>query len=74
MGHHTAAPTPKPMLERLSKAFAETLREPTIMQTLTEKMQITLRLGGPEELRKFVSEQMKLWGKVVRDNHIKGDA
>lgn len=73
-GIYTAAPTPKPIVERLSTAFAETLREPTITQTLAEKMQITLRIEGPEALRKFAGEQMKLWGKVVRDHHIKGDA
>jgi hypothetical protein len=41
---------------------------------MTEKMQITLRTEGPEVLRRFVSDQMKLWGKVVRDHNIKGDA
>jgi tripartite-type tricarboxylate transporter receptor subunit TctC len=73
-GIYTAPHTPAPIVERLSKAFADTLREPNVAQTMTEKMQITLRTEGPEVLRSFVSDQMKLWGKVVRDHNIKGDA
>jgi hypothetical protein len=30
-------------------------------------------LGGPEDERKFLAEQMAQWGPVVRDNNIKGD-
>ena len=66
--------TPKPIVERFSKALTETLREQTITKTISEKMQITMVLGGPDELRKFVGEQMKLWGAVVREHNIKGDA
>ena len=72
-GIFTPAPTPKPILERLSNAMAESLRDPTITKTISENMQITMRLGGPEEQRKFLVEQMKLWGPVVREHGIKGD-
>jgi hypothetical protein len=34
---------------------------------------ITLSLGGPEVLRRFLAEQMRLWGEVIRENNIKGD-
>ena len=30
-------------------------------------------LGGPQVLREFVASQMQVWGKVVKDNGIKGD-
>jgi hypothetical protein len=30
-------------------------------------------LGGPEQLGKFVSEQMQIWGTVVRENGITAD-
>jgi tripartite-type tricarboxylate transporter receptor subunit TctC len=73
-GIFTPAPTPKPTLERLTAALAETLREPTITRNLAENMQITMRLGGPDELRQFLAEQMKLWGAVVREHNIKGDS
>ena len=39
---------------------------------LSETQQITLSFGGPEELRKFLAREMKVWGDVVRENGIKG--
>jgi tripartite-type tricarboxylate transporter receptor subunit TctC len=73
-GVFTAAGTPKATIERFSNALAETMREPTITKTITENLQITMRLGGPDEQRKFLDEQMKLWGPVVKQHNIKGDA
>src|SRR4051812_21291459 len=73
-GIFTPAPTPKPILERLTAAITESLRDPTITKTISENMQITMRLGGPDELRKFIGDQMKLWGPVVKQHNIKGDA
>ncbi|MEA2946612.1 MAG: hypothetical protein QOI40_1942, partial [Alphaproteobacteria bacterium] len=49
------------------------LREPRVAKQLTETQQIALTLTGPEDLRKFVGEQMRVWGAVVRENDIKGD-
>jgi tripartite-type tricarboxylate transporter receptor subunit TctC len=69
----TPAPTPKPILDRLNAAVSEALRDPTITKNISENMQITMRFGGPYELRQFVSEQMKLWGSVVRQHGIKGE-
>jgi hypothetical protein len=39
------------------------MREP--MRDLT----VSLVLGGPEEQRKFLSEQMRVWGAVVREHN-----
>ncbi len=69
-GSFTTGRTPRAIVDRFSKAFAETLSEPTIKSRI-EGMQITLRLGGPDEQRKFLAEQMKLWGPVVRKHGIK---
>ena len=71
-GIYTAGRTPRPIVDRLSKALVETLREPAITKNV-ENMQITMRLEGPDVLRQFVSAQMKLWGLVVREHNIKGD-
>jgi tripartite-type tricarboxylate transporter receptor subunit TctC len=30
--------------------------------------------GGPDELRQFFEDQMRVWGAVVRDNGIKSDS
>ena len=72
-GVFAPAGTPKPTVERFGAALAETLREPAISKQITENLQITMRLGGPEEERTFLSEQMKLWGPVVREHGIKGE-
>ena len=32
-----------------------------------------LSLGGPDVLRKFLAEQMRLWADMIRENNIKGD-
>ena len=66
---HRGAHASRPV-DRFSKAFAETLSEPAIKSRI-EGMQITMRLGGPDEQRKFLAEQMKLWGPVVREHGIK---
>jgi tripartite-type tricarboxylate transporter receptor subunit TctC len=67
------AGTPKPIVERFRTAFADSLREPRIAQQLTETQQMTMVLSDPEELRKFASEQARIWGAVVRENNIKAD-
>jgi tripartite-type tricarboxylate transporter receptor subunit TctC len=72
-GVFTAGKTPRPMVDRFSNALAETLREPTIKANI-EKLQITMRAEGPDKLRAFLDQQMKLWGPVVREHNIKGDA
>ncbi len=67
------AGTPKPAIERMGKEMIASLREDRIAKQLIETQQVTLTLGGPEVLRSFVASQMKVWGKVVKDNDIKGD-
>jgi tripartite-type tricarboxylate transporter receptor subunit TctC len=71
-GSFTTGRTPRPIVDRFSKALAETLSEPAIKSRI-EAMQITPHLGGPDEQGKFLADQMKLWGAVVRENNIKAD-
>src|SRR5262245_12562506 len=71
-GWYTASKTPRAIVDRFSNALAETLREPAIRSRI-EALQITLRLDEPDVLRKFVAEQMKLWGQVVKEHNIKAD-
>jgi tripartite-type tricarboxylate transporter receptor subunit TctC len=72
-GVFTPAGTPKPIVERFSKALAEGLRDEAVAKQLRENLQITMLLAGPEEERKFLADQIALWGPVVRDNNIKSD-
>ena len=52
---------------------APRMREPTIKSRI-EAMQITLQAGGPDVQRKFLVDQMKLWGPVVKEHNIKADS
>jgi tripartite-type tricarboxylate transporter receptor subunit TctC len=72
-GSFTAGRTPRAIVDRFSNALAETLREPAVKSRI-EDMQVTLQLGGPDVQRKFLADQMKLWGPVVKEHNIKSDS
>ena len=72
-GIFAPAGTPKPIVERFGSEMAACLREGRIAKQLIETQQVSMTLGGPEVLRQFVADQMKVWGKVVKDNNIKAD-
>ena len=65
-----ARPAPSSIV---SATLAETLREPEIKSRI-ETMQIMMQLGGPDVQRKFLADQMKLWGPVVKEHNIKTDS
>jgi tripartite-type tricarboxylate transporter receptor subunit TctC len=63
--------TPKALVDRMRTALTDILKEPGPSKQVRETMQITPAYGGADELRAWVSGQMKLWGDVVRENGIK---
>lgn len=63
--------TPAPLMDRFRTALIAQVKEERVAKQLVETQQISLVLGGPEALRPFLAEQMKLWGDVVRENGIK---
>src|SRR5580692_1155920 len=72
-GVFAPAGTPKPIVDRFAAALGDALRDPKVSKLLTESLQITLRLGSPQEEASFLSEQMALWGPVVKENNVKSD-
>jgi tripartite-type tricarboxylate transporter receptor subunit TctC len=72
-GVFAPAGTPKQINQRFGNALIETLREPGISKQISENLQVTMLLGGPEEQRQFLRAQMDLWGPVVKENGIKGE-
>ena len=72
-GVFAPAGTPKPMVDQFNAALTAGLRDERVAKQLGETQQVDLRLGGPDELRSFFAEQMRVWGEVVRDNGIKAD-
>jgi tripartite-type tricarboxylate transporter receptor subunit TctC len=65
--------TPRAIVERFGAEMTACLREERVARQLTESQQVSLTLGGPEEMRRFLTEQMRTWGAVVKENNIKGD-
>lgn len=72
-GVFAPAGTPKPIVERFHKELVATIREERVTKALTESQQMSLVLSGPEELRKFSTDQGKLWGPIVKENDIRGE-
>ena len=72
-GVFAPAGTPKPIVERFNKELAAAIREERVSKTLIESQLMTLVLSTPEELRKFSTDQGRLWGPVVKENDIKGE-
>jgi tripartite-type tricarboxylate transporter receptor subunit TctC len=72
-GVFAPAGTPKDIVARFKATLAESIRDARVTQTLTESQQMTLVISNPEELRKFSTDQGKLWGPVVKENDIKGE-
>lgn len=72
-GIFAPAGTPKPIIERFGNEMAAALREDRVAKQLIETQQVSLLLGGPEVGRRFLEDQMRVWGKVVKDNNIKAD-
>jgi tripartite-type tricarboxylate transporter receptor subunit TctC len=72
-GVFAPAGTPKPIISRFADELAACMREPRVAKQLTETQQIALALAGGEELRKFVGEQMQVWGAVAREHDVRAD-
>jgi tripartite-type tricarboxylate transporter receptor subunit TctC len=72
-GVFAPAGTPKAIVGRFGAEVTACVREERVASQLTDTQQVSLVLGGPEELRKFVGEQMRVWGAVAREQDIKAD-
>ena len=73
-GVFAPAGTPKAAVDRFGSELAACLREERVAKQLTETQQVSLSLGGPDVMRKFLAEQMRVWGSVARDNNIKAES
>ena len=72
-GLFAPAGTPKAIGARFGAEVTACVREDRVARQLTETQQVSLVLGGPEELRKFLADQMRVWGAVAREQDIKAD-
>lgn len=64
------AATPAPVIERFVSDLRATIADPKVAEKLTQGQQIAIRASGPEELKVFFENEMKVWGAIVRENDI----
>jgi tripartite-type tricarboxylate transporter receptor subunit TctC len=57
--------TPEPVILKLNAAINDALREPDVSARLRE-LQVLVGGGDAAQTRKFVEEQRRLWGKVIK--------
>jgi tripartite-type tricarboxylate transporter receptor subunit TctC len=70
-GFFAAAKTPPALITRFVEELKIVLADDNVSKQITETLQVSLVHGGPEELRRFVAEQMKIWGPVATEHGIK---
>ena len=73
-GVFAPARTPREIVERFRTDLAASLAEPRAATVLGDSQQMEVLTGGPDDLRRFLADQMKIWGAVVRENNIKADS
>ena len=65
--------TPAPVVEATYAALREVIMLPDVSKRLQESLQMTLVMDKPDAFAKFFAKEVTDWGKVVRDNNIKGE-
>ena len=64
--------TPTEIVARLNKEFNAILQDPKVVQQL-QLLALTPVGGSPDEFRRFVGDQRKKWGEIVRKTGAKVD-
>jgi tripartite-type tricarboxylate transporter receptor subunit TctC len=70
-GFFAPAKTPAELVRRFSAEVKAATQTDAVGKRLRESLQVTLVNEGPDETRQFVRDQMRLWGPVALENHIK---
>ena len=67
------AGTPRPIIDKIVSELNKAIKLPDVNKMLTETQGMDVVALGPEATRKWISDNMERWGKVVRDNNIKSE-
>jgi len=65
--------TPDPIVKDTYDALRDVLRLPAVSQRLQTTQQMSLLMQGPAEFKTFFANEVVAWGKVVKENNIKGE-
>lgn len=63
------ANTPESVMKKLAAAFQQALESPEVKARVAQ-LGGELQKGSPEQARKFIEQQINLWGRVVKERHI----
>ena len=69
----TPAGIPKPVLDKFHGELVKVFNQPDVRKQLGETLGMDLAVSSPAELQKFLLAESARWGKVVRENNIRGD-
>ncbi|MEX0959220.1 MAG: tripartite tricarboxylate transporter substrate binding protein [Burkholderiales bacterium] len=64
--------TPRPIIDKLSHAFREAVKDPEVQRRFAE-MDVTPGGGTPEEFRRLIRSEVKRWGDFVRERGIEAE-
>ncbi len=68
-GVFAPARTPAAIIARMNSELANALRNPGVNEKLVAQG-LVMSLSQPQELARFVADEVERWGRVVRDNRI----
>lgn len=63
------ANTPEPVMNKLAAAFQQALESPEVKARIAQ-LGGDIQKGSPEQARKFIEQQVTLWGRVIKERHI----
>jgi tripartite-type tricarboxylate transporter receptor subunit TctC len=69
----TPAGIPQPVLDKFHAELVKVFNQPDVRKQLGETLGMDLAVSSPAELQKFLLAESARWGKVVRENNIRGD-
>lgn len=72
-GIFAPAGTPKPIMDKFHAELVKVFNLPDVKKTLTETLGMDLAVSTPEQLQKWLLDEMGRWGRVVKDNNIRAD-
>jgi tripartite-type tricarboxylate transporter receptor subunit TctC len=61
--------TPEPVMKKLSAAFQQALESPEVKARVAQ-LGGEIQKGTPEQAKKFIEQQIHLWGRVIKDRNI----
>lgn len=71
-GFLAPAGTPRPVIDTLNRAINDALQEPEVRARIG-RMNLEPAGGTPEDLERYIKDQIAIWGSVIRTAGVKSD-